>query len=158
MLHKRNTEYLKGIRKGTHNDLGTDISSLFKKKCQVFRNWNLSFFKALAPVPDRILPYLFLGKDTDTERGSVCSLIRTSGKALNISASYQWKEDRIVSSGWKTGLFPLARSESVLEFWKIEHLPQTEMKCPASCSCWHHISVSSESSHKWHLQVCPGFQ
>lgn len=33
MLHKRNTEFLKGIRKGTSNDLGTDISSLFKKKC-----------------------------------------------------------------------------------------------------------------------------
>lgn len=153
-MHKRNTEYLKGVRKGAHNDLGTDISSLFKKKCQVSRNWNLSFFKALASVPDRILPYLFLGKDT--EHSSVCPLIRASEKALNISASYQWKEDRIDSSGWKAGLFPLARSERAREFWKIEPLPQKEIKCP--CSCWHPISLSSESSHKWPLQVYPGFQ
>lgn len=51
MLQKQNTEYLKDFIDWTHSVPGIENSSVLNGRIQILRNWNLNFFKALAPNP-----------------------------------------------------------------------------------------------------------
>lgn len=47
MLHKRNTEYFKGIRDQAHNSPENDNSTLFRRKNQIPRNQSFNSFEGL---------------------------------------------------------------------------------------------------------------